>query len=176
MFVRSKDAYSIERTFSNVRNCTALTQNVQLDSDNERLSTALAHSDEQMKRVHHLNVQYKNDLDKLIVDRDQQQKIQHGLKTKLNETMSMCRDQNNEIATLKRSLQTQRAISMAPGRAGSQLPQQAVTVDVPDRELEDECKRLRAEVKQLEDELQESYDLIDDLEFEVEQVMLCWKT
>lgn len=108
------------------------------------------------------------------MDRDQQQKIQHGLKTKLNETMSMCRDQNDEIATLKRSLQNQRAISMAPGRGVSQqqqqLPPQTIPTIVPDKELEEECTRLRTEVKQLEDELQESYELIDDLEFEVEQV------
>lgn len=146
----------------------ALSQNVQLDGENERLRAALAHSDEQLKRVHQLNVQYKHDLDKLIVDRDQQQRIQHGLKTKLNETMSMCRDQNDEIGTLKRSLQAQRAISMAPGRG---QPPTAITSIVPDKELEEECTRLRADVKQLEDELQESYELIDDLEFEVEQVM-----
>lgn len=94
--------------------------------------------------------------------------------------MSICRQQNNEIATLKRSLQTQRAISMAPGISHSSISINRPSVEtVPiaveadtneDAAAAEECKRLQAEVRQLEDELQESYELIDDLEFEVEQV------
>lgn len=101
--------------------------------------------------------------------------------------MSICREQNNQLATLRRSLQNQRAISMGPAAAAQQQQQHNTasssstaaidtTATVEDADGGDdgdaaaECNRLRAEVKQLEAELQESYDLIDDLEFEVEQV------
>lgn len=64
---------------------TALEQNVKLEKEHERLSAKLATSDDHMLRTSKLNVQYKHELDKLNVDRDQQQKVQHQLKAKLNE-------------------------------------------------------------------------------------------
>lgn len=98
--------------------------------------------------------------------------------------MSICREQNNQLATLRRSLQNQRAISMGPvaGQSRSSISSSSssattsasTTIETPDDDDSEntaaECIRLQAEVKQLEAELQESYDLIDDLEFEVEQV------
>lgn len=94
--------------------------------------------------------------------------------------MSICREQNNQLATLRRSLQNQRAISMGPVAGQSRSSSSSATtsasttietlVDDDGENTAAECIRLQAEVKQLEAELQESYDLIDDLEFEVEQV------
>lgn len=85
--------------------------------------------------------------------------------------MSICRQQNIELATLRRSLQDQRAtriVSASSVNAQQPSPQPTSTSD-RSKDAE-ECAKMRQEIKQLEDELHESYELIDELEFEVEQV------
>lgn len=88
----------------------------------------------------------------------------------------MCREQNDEITRLKKNFQG--PVAFTASRPAPPPPYGKFHLTghtASDQKYIERIKVLELDVEKLQAELQESYELIDELEFDVEQVTFVWR-
>lgn len=141
----------------------------QLEADNKRLSFKVDEMKEICSATSKLNVQYKTQLDKETSDKENLLEANRKLKLKLNSLSIKCNELNQRVKILEDSLQRKNATSM-------NQPQVRVISSVEDivitRPKQDEAFRdLKKTYNELEAEHQEALNVIDELEFELGDVI-----
>lgn len=146
-----------------------MSRNSHLESENKRLSLKVDEMKEICGLTSSLNVKYKMQLDRETSDKENLKDSNHKLKLKLNQLSAKSNDQSQRIKVLENSLKRKPAI-----RASQ--PQVRIIGSVSDIVATDPRKSvvfvdLQTRYDELDAAHQEALNVIDELEFELGDVM-----
>ena len=141
----------------------------QLEAENRRLTFKVDEMKEICSLSSSLNVKYKMQLDKETTDKENLLESNHKLKVKLNSLSVTCNELNERIKVLESSLKLKNAtrLSQPQVRVISSVEDIVITRPKQDEALQDLQKRYN----ELDAEHQEALNVIDELEFELGDVI-----
>lgn len=150
-------------------NISDMSRTGQLEAENKRLTFKVNEMKEICSLTSSLNVKYKMQLDKETTDREDILEANHKLKLKLNSMSVMCNELNQRIKVLEYSLQRKNATRMTQPqvRLISSVEDIVITRPKQDEAFNDLQKRHN----ELDAEHQEALNVIDELEFELGDVI-----
>ncbi|KAJ6646491.1 hypothetical protein Bhyg_01702 [Pseudolycoriella hygida] len=154
-----------EKTFS---------QNKQYERENTKLKAELDKLRSDFSRASNQNFQFRFDLEKTTLERDNIFSAHQKQKALLSELM---RKHNSQFRQLKKleDIVAKNHDNLLPyaeiyAKRGPVTVIGSIAQLNSDESSDGKVKRLEADIKVLEEELQQSYELIDQLEFEIEEI------
>lgn len=170
-----KTIYAVTPSYACVIECflslifEGMSRNNHLESENKRLSLKVDEMKEICSLTSSLNVKYKMQLDREASDKEDLKESNHKLKLKLNQLSAKSNEQSQRIKVLENSLKRKPAV-----RASQ--PQVRIIGSVSDIVATDPRKSvvfvdLQTRYDELDAAHQEALNVIDELEFELGDVM-----
>lgn len=144
-----------------------MSRNSQLEAENQRLSMKVNEMKDICSLTSSLNVKYKLQLDSEVQDKESLKESNHKFKLKLNNLSVKCNEMNERIKVLENSLR--RKVVMKVNQPKVQVIKSIADITRPadNKALQD----LQRRYDELDAEHQESLNVIDELEFELGDVM-----
>lgn len=149
----------------------AMSRNSQLDHENKRLSLKVEEMKEICAKTSSMNVKYKMQLDG---EKQTKKELFIGnakLKKKVNELASQCYEQHEKIRVLESNLK--RSTSASTSRSSSRVTiigNVSQIIQKTDPKTSSEYLNLEARYGELEKEYEHAMAIIDELEFELDDV------
>jgi chromosome segregation ATPase len=146
-----------------------MSRNSQLEVENKRLSMEVAEMKEICARTSSMSVKYKMQLDGEKQTKEELLEGNAKLKKKVNELASRCHEQNEKIRVLENNLRRSASASMRNSRV-TFIENVSQIIQKTDPKTTREYIDLEQKYDELEKEYQEALSIIDELEFELEDV------
>lgn len=146
-----------------------MSRNSQLEVENKRLSMKVEEMKEICAKTSSMNVKYKMQLDGEKQTKEELLEGNAKLKKKVNELASRCYEQNEKIRVLESNLKRGASTSMRNSRV-TIIGNVSEIIQKTDPKTSSEYIDLEQRYCELEKEYQEAVAIIDELEFELEDV------
>lgn len=147
-----------------------MSRNSQLEAENKRLSVKVDEMKDICSLTSSLNVKYRLQLDKETSDKENLAELNQKLKTRLNNLTVKCNELNQKVKVLELNIKRKPAV-----RLSQQPPVRVISsisdIIIPDQRSNAEFIDLQKRFDELDAEHQEALNVIDDLEFELGDVI-----
>lgn len=154
---------------------TGMSRNNHYEAENKRLSVKVEEMKEICSLTSSLNVKYKSQLDRESQDKEFFKESNHNLKVKLNNLSVKCNEMNERVKVLEINLK--RKVVMRINQPKVQVIKSISDITRMDSK---ELDVLQKRYDELDSEHQEALNVIDELEFELGDVIalnfLCLKS
>lgn len=155
-----------------------MSRNSQLEVENKRLSVKVEEMKEICTQTSSLNVRYKMQLERETQSREELLEGNAKLKKKVNELGARCFEQNEKIRVLESNLRRSTSATVRASRVPvTIIGNVSQIIQKSDPKTSSEYIDLEERYAELEKEYQEAMAIIDELEFELDDVRKheCWR-
>lgn len=148
-----------------------MSRNSQMEAENRRLTMKVEEMKEICTHTSSLNVKFKQQLEQEASQKENLQESNHKLKLKLNVLSIKCNELNDKVKVLEANLKRRPATRLSqPVRIISSVSDIIIGNPINDQALTSLQKRF----DELEIEHQEALNVIDELEFELGDVIVSY--